>query len=124
MRLHAGVDLAKVLIDKKWKRIIACWERMLMGFYPSPYFVTKDILVIEGVIRESRLDKHNIFQWDHVVLNLPGMYPYDSSISWIFKVKVDGSIAVDFYFYIDGCRPTTDTDCDCCNASRKKLVVL
>ena len=62
LRLYAGVDLSKVLVDKKLKKLLACWERILTGFSPSPYFVANDILVIEEVIRGSSFDKHNIFR--------------------------------------------------------------
>lgn len=50
-----------------------------MGFSPSPYFVTNSMLVIERVVRGSHFDKHNVFRWDYVKLNLPGMTAYDSS---------------------------------------------
>lgn len=70
-----------------------------MSFFPSSYFLTKDMLVIEEVIRESCFDKYNVFRLNHVVLNLPGMSSYDQSRPLVFKVKVDGSIAVDLYFY-------------------------
>ena len=42
-----------------------------MGFSPSPYFVSKDMLVIEEVVRGSRFDLHNIFRGEKVMLNLP-----------------------------------------------------
>ena len=37
------------------------------------------MLVIEDVIRGYGFDEHNIFQWDHVVLNLLGMLGYNPS---------------------------------------------
>ena len=33
-----------------------CWSRMLMGFSPSSYFVTKDMLIVEKAVRGDRLD--------------------------------------------------------------------
>ena len=95
-----------------------------MGFSPSPYFVIKNMLVIEDVIRGYGFDEHNIFQWDHVVLNLFGMLGYNPSSRWVFKVSLDGSIAVDLYFYIDDGRSTTGTVWDCWKASRKTCCTL
>ena len=45
-----GVDLTQVFPKDTerngWKRK-GCWSRILMGFAPFPYFVTKEILIVE-----------------------------------------------------------------------------
>ena len=38
-----------------------------MGFSPSPYIVTKGMLVMEREIRGGRLDEKNVFRWNKVV---------------------------------------------------------
>ena len=42
-----------------------------MGFSPSSYFVSKDMLVIEEAVRGSRFDLNNVFRWATVILKLP-----------------------------------------------------
>ena len=53
-----------------------------------------------------------------MVLNLLGMLGYNPSRPWVFKVRLDGSIAVDLYFYIDDGRSTVSTVWDYWKASR------
>ena len=51
LRPHAGVDLFQLYPEEavgKNKSVKAQWERMMMGFAPSPYFVTKDMLVVKN----------------------------------------------------------------------------
>ena len=79
---------------------------MIMGFGPSPYLVTKDMLVVEERVMGERLDSENIFRWHKVTLNLPGMDEYDPSKPWVCKVRQDGTIAADLFFYIDDGRST------------------
>ena len=70
---------------------------MLMGFSPSPYFVSKDMLVIEEAVIGSRFDLHNIFRWANVILNLPCTENYNPARPWVYKVRSDGSLAADIY---------------------------
>ena len=72
-----------------------------MVFSPSPYFVTKDMLIVEKAVRGDRWDGDNIFKWVNAVLNLPGLDLYDPSLPWVFKVREDGAIAADAFWYID-----------------------
>jgi len=37
--------------SKENEVIRGCWERMLMGLSPSPYWVTKDLVEVEMMIR-------------------------------------------------------------------------
>ena len=82
----------------------------MMGLSPSPYFTTKDMLVVEKIIRGDRNYSTNIFGWSRVVLNLPGDKSYDPTRPWVFKMREDGNIAVDFFIYIDDERPTAPTE--------------
>ena len=100
-RSHAGVDISNVFPDKGECKLTAYWERILMGFGPSPYFVTKDMMVIEEALRGLRSDVKNVFRWLKVVLNLPGMKSYDSSRPWVYRVRSDGSLTADIFWYID-----------------------
>ena len=62
IRSHAGMAL-RIFdeLDKNGKESLkGCWERMLMGFSPSLYMVTNDMLVIEREISGDRLDENNV----------------------------------------------------------------
>ena len=90
-----------------------------MGFSPSPYFVTKDMLIVEKAVRDDRWDGDNFFKWVNVVLNLPGLDLYDPSLPWVYRVQDDGMIAADAFWYIDDGRPITVTAWEAWKAARK-----
>ena len=92
---------------------------MLMGFSPSPYCVTKDILVVEKMMRGDILEVKHIFRWWKVILNLPGLEKYDPRLPWVYKARADGSIAADVLWYIDDGRPTAGTTWEAWKAARK-----
>ena len=52
-----------------------------MGFSPSPYFVTKDMLIVEKAVRGVSWDGDNVFKWVNVVLNFPDLDLYDPSLT-------------------------------------------
>lgn len=78
---YIGVDVSSLFEDGKEdkpreKRLWYHWDRNLMGFKSSPYNFVKMALVVEEVVKGDCLDKSNIFQWEHVQLNLPGTSNY------------------------------------------------
>jgi len=109
IRSHTDVDLSKMFPDERNGKLTTYWERMLMGFGPSPYFVTKDMIAIVEAVRGLKSDIENIFRWLEVALNLPGMMSYDPSRSWVYRVREDGSLSADIFWYINDVRPTTVT---------------
>ena len=50
---------------------------MLMGFSPSPFWITKDLMEVEMMLRGNRRAPGNDFGWNKVVLNLSGTLKYD-----------------------------------------------
>ena len=107
IRSHADFYLSKLLSDEENGMLTAYWERMLMDFGPSPYFVIKDIMmVIEEAVRGLRSDIKNVFRWLNVVLNFPGIISYDPSRPWVYCLREDRSLAVDIFWYVDDGRPT------------------
>ena len=103
---HTGFDLNNVFPEEKNGNLKGWRKRITMGFGPSPYLVTKDMLVVEEGVRGVRLDPENVFRWHTVTLNLPGMDKYESSRTWVYKVRYDGTMAADLFFYIDDDRLT------------------
>ena len=112
IRSHTGVDLTQFYPEElvnKSRSVKARWERMMMGFSPSPYFVTKDMLFVERIAKGCRVDEDNVYRLKKVIFNLPGMDSYATTLPWVYKAREDGSIAADIYFYIDDGSPTADT---------------
>ena len=111
---YAGVDLTDLLESegmgrRRWER----WERLLMGFCPSPYLTTREMKKVEERTKGNRKDKHNIFRWDKVVLNLPGSNNYDPSKPWVYKAREDGVNAGDLFSYVNDYKNTTPSKQEC-----------
>jgi len=99
-----------------WER----WVRCGMGFKPSPYNTGQAMLMAEEQIRGDPMDCDNIFHFDLVVFNLPGMLDYTPSKPWVFKLRsVDNHIAVDFFVYVDDVRTTGFSLESCWQCTRK-----
>jgi len=94
-------------------------EKNNHGFWPSPYLVIKNMLIVEDRVRGALFNPKNVFRWNKVILNLPGMADYDSSKPWAFKVRKDKTLAADLFFYIDDRIPTNPSTWECWCASRK-----
>ena len=87
------------------------WERMLMGFRPSPYFTTRSLKRVEIFLRGDRLEDRNVFRWESVVFNLPGDPSYTPTRPRVYRVRADGNtIAADLYIYIDDLRNTAPSE--------------
>ena len=111
IRSHAGVDLThfypeELVKSNRWVK--ARWEKMMMVYSPLPYFVAKDLLIVEIITKCCRFDFEKVYQWKDVTLNLPGMINYDPTLPYVYKAGEDGSITADIYFYIDDGSPTAD----------------
>jgi hypothetical protein len=73
-----------------------------MGQKISPYQIVHAFLLAEEIIWGEWRDPCNIFRWDRVRLNLQGHPDYDPCLAWVSKIKMDGSLAADFFMYVDG----------------------
>jgi hypothetical protein len=106
-----GIDLQPVIDEADKDKLVRWyhWVRNLMGFRPSPYCSIKTALVAEEVVRGDRTDSRNPYQWDRVVLNLPGP-GYDPTKAWVSKVRLDGSVASDLFTFVDDERITGATE--------------
>ena len=115
IRKYAGVDLTEIFPgegeseEEFWER----WERMLMGFRPSPYCTTREMRRIDNFLRGSRFNPQNIFRWKSVVLNLPGMTDYTSTKPRVYRIRDDDVMAADLFSYIDDLRNTAPTGSEC-----------
>jgi hypothetical protein len=124
LQAYAGIDLTPFFQNKTlgsqtprtvWER----WVRSAMGFKSSPYNAIQGMLFGEEVIRGDPMDKHNIFRWSHVRLNLPGSKGYITHLPWVSKVRDrDGKLACDLVCYVDDLRSSGNSWSEARSTSR------
>jgi len=121
----AGIDLTPFFPDEAvaagtpqslWER----WVRSAMGLKSSPYNTIQGMLFAEEIIRGDPANSKNIFRWDYVRLNLPGMDNYQTHLPWVSKIRRDdGQIACDFVGYVDDMRTCGNSLTEARQVSRK-----
>ncbi|MFN9979482.1 MAG: hypothetical protein ACK53Y_06195, partial [bacterium] len=121
----AGIDLTPFFPDEAvaagtpqslWER----WVRSAMGLNSSPYNTVQGMLFAEEIIRGDPANSKNIFRWDYVRLNLPGMDNYQTHLPWVSKIRRDdGQIACDFVGYVDDMRTCGNSLTEARQVSRK-----
>ena len=121
---YCGVDLTtlfpeEIMTDNSNGKLWERWTICLMGAKPSPYQAIRSMLWAEDVLRGNRFDSKNPFRWQSVRLNLPGSEDYDSRLPWVSKVKADGSLAAEFFIYVDDVRIAGQTEHEVWNAVRQ-----
>lgn len=111
---YCGVDLSpyfeeELKENKKggFFRLFERWTRCLMGAKSSPYLTIQAMIWAEDYIRGDRKAPSNPFRWDFVELNLPGSSKYDPTRPWVSKRRSDGTLASDFFSYVDDLRSTS-----------------
>lgn len=132
VRNLCGVDLTHFLNsgeerDKSKDNCIEMWTRCAMGLRPSPYICVKGMLLAKEFIMGDPKDELNIFCYDHVLFNLPGMESFDSAKPWVSKRRADGTIAADVVGFVDDLRPIASSEGECWEASQlvsKRLAYL
>ena len=104
---YAAIDLRPLQLDPtKYPHRWMCWLRNLMGFRSSPYNSVRMYMIIEEVIRGDRRDRSNPFQWESLMLNLPGSVGYNPSSPWIMQMRADNSMASGMTCFVDDQRIT------------------
>ena len=87
------------------------WNRMMMGFRPSPYAATQGSAIAEEFIRGDSLDPSNLLYWDQVLLNLPGQEDHNPDVAQVCKCNSKlGRVAADLVTYFDDTRGTAPTE--------------
>ena len=118
---YCGIDLTLLFPERipegrtvAWER----WTRAPMGVMQSPYQAAQGMIWWEESVRGNRLDPANPLRWERIVLNLPGSLQYNPSKPWVYKARVDGTMASDFRGYVDDLRATGPTEEDCWQVTR------
>ena len=116
IRPFVGVDLVSLFPEEMFPDVTELytrWERMLMGFRPSPYLTTQDLMRLEPLLKGNQHDPKNVFRWECVVLNLPGISSYTPRKPWVYRVRADNVMAADLFIYIDDLRPMGPSRREC-----------
>jgi hypothetical protein len=123
LRKYAGVYLTTYFDDDLGKgkdTFWVRWKRITMGLMPSPFCAVRIMAWLDETVFGGHLDQDNVFRWDMVELNLPGMRSYITSKHWVYKKRSnDERIAADVLTYIDYARPTGPSEEECWQAARK-----
>ena len=130
---YAGVDVTHVQTKKgsdkeeweldrarPWER----WVRNFMGLRDSPYRSLQLMIKAKYFAYGDRHYHTNPFQWDAVLLNLPGDEGYDPSLPWVMKVRKDGHLACEVYIYVDDGRFTGWSKLECWKAVQRFSSIL
>ena len=100
---------------KSWER----WVRNFMGMRDSPWRSIQMLLIAKVIAYGDRKDPNNPFQWESAILNLPGSWNYDPTLPWVYKLRVDLSIANEIYVYVDDGRVCGASKSLCWGACRR-----
>jgi len=116
MRPYAGVDLITLFPEElvmDGLTLHVRWNRLFMGFGPSLYLTTRDMMRVEPKLKGGRHVPSNVFRWEYVILNLPGDADYAPSMPRVYKVQEDGTMASDMFIYMDDFRTTGPSREEC-----------
>ena len=121
IRQYSGVDLTEVLKTGKteWKR----WNRIFMGFRPSPYIACKLFGWSTDVILGDRWNRKNPFRWNKIAQNFPGSQNYKPFQPRLCKMW-DNNIAATIEVYVDDIRSVGYSEVNCRNATRRASQLL
>ena len=83
------------------------WDRLWMGFKPSPCNSARCLAIATEHAFGDPLDENNAFYWDKLILNLPCSNSFDPSVPWLYKVDSRvNRIACDAVTFVDDFRVT------------------
>jgi hypothetical protein len=98
----AGIDMGPLdFASEECNQWWMCWKRNLMGFKPPPYNLIHMYLVAKEIIRGYPHDHTNTFQWNNVMLHLPGTRHYNLLQAWITKLRAENSLASNIICFVD-----------------------
>lgn len=104
LQKFCGIDLRPYLCPDSVATYWLRWTRCMMGLRTSPYFAVQGTLLAEEVAFGDPLDRSNPFQWERVILNLPGSNSYNPMLPWIMRLTQDGKLAGAIKRYVDDLR--------------------
>ena len=90
-----------------------------MGLQDSTYRSIQMTVVAKLAAYGDKNHPANPFQWEDVVMNLPGQPDYDPTYPWVYKRRIDGHIASNIFLYVDDGRPTGFDEKQCWALSKR-----
>jgi hypothetical protein len=129
LRELCGVDLTLYATSVDGAPIWETWQPVTMGMKSSPYQSVQGMsflsFLVEIMAKGGRKDPTNIFRWDSLRLNLPGLASYDPGLPWVSKVRDDdGRIAADVVEFVDELRPSGGSRKEAWQAARRVASML
>jgi hypothetical protein len=89
LQRYSRVDLSAHFLEElvaSGKGVLwEAWTQPAMGLRPSPYQAVQGVLVVKRMALGDPDDSSNLFQWDQIVLNLPGNEDYMAGAPWVLK---------------------------------------
>ena len=121
IRQYSGVDLTEVMKSGKteWKR----WNRIFMGFRPSPYIACKLFGWSVDIILGDRWSSKNPFKWNGMAANFPGAQNYNPAKPRLCKMWNEDIAAV-IEVYVDDIRSIGFSESNCRDATRRASQLL
>ena len=110
----SGVDVSHVRSinpkDVDWGQFRAGrWEQWCqnwIGLTYSPYHSIQWMIRLKMEAYGDRADQTNPFHWAHMVLSLPGEDGYQPHVPWVMKLRWDGQLSTEVFYYADNRRAT------------------
>lgn len=99
-----GLDLRPYLDPTSHKTMWERWCRCMMGWKASPYLAGKYQLLADEIIQGDKSSPSNPFQWEQVILNLPGTQRYDPTQPWVYRIDKAGHKRCGGPTYVDDVR--------------------
>ena len=111
LQRYCGVDVTELFPEeaKGLEMFIVMWTRAAMGVTSSPHLTTMQAGISNRLILGPPEQLGNPFEWDRVILNLPGTLKYDCTRPWIYKIRKDGRLAADTKRFMDDLRNSAPT---------------
>jgi hypothetical protein len=114
LRSYCGIDLRPFFSEEAGDQTLwQVWVRCMMGLMTSPYCTVKTLLLGYESVVGDRHDPNNSFQWDRVVLNLPGGPTYSPTLPWVYRTRDTGRFAGVVKIYVDDLRPVAESEHEC-----------
>jgi hypothetical protein len=80
------------------------FTRLFFGCTASPYLAGQQCARLVEMIRGDRQSDRNPFQWDHILMNLPGMAEANPALPRVMKIRKDGKLAGEMVRMVDDLR--------------------
>lgn len=92
LQQYSEVDLTTLCMSRSLRRHWKRWTQNFMGMRDSPYQSIQMMIIAKFIAYGDHKDRRNPFHWEEIILNLPGLWNYDPTLPWVFKVRYDGHL--------------------------------